>query len=75
MKIFQRWPSCSTRTDGRTDGRTDRQTDMTKIVVNFWDFENASNKTRYLITKNSVHCAKNFKQGNLNGCKKINKKF
>ena len=32
-------------TDGRTDGQTDRQTDMTKLIVAFHSFANASKKT------------------------------
>ena len=34
----------SRRTDGRTDGRTDRQTNMTKLLVAFRNFADASKK-------------------------------
>jgi hypothetical protein len=35
-------PSCSVRTVGQMDKRTDRQTEMTKLVVAFRNFVNAS---------------------------------
>jgi hypothetical protein len=37
------------QTDGRTDGRADRQPGMTKLIVAFRYFANATNKTLQII--------------------------